>query len=356
MFVKIEIVYFNAGGGHRAAAKALENEFTSRGEEVILTNLFDVIDVKKLFQKITGKNHEDVYNKVLASGFTIGLGPQLKVLQAFIKTQKNSLVRKLRKHWSETQPDIVISVIPNFNRALSESLSGPLITILTDMADLPPHFWIEPDLPNQHVICGTEMAAAQAIVAGVPTSRVHRVQGMILRPAFYEERESIRNESPVGFVMFGGIGSKDMIPIAKKLHDCRLILVCGKNEKLVQKLLRLGNPKHQVVGFSDRIPELMASADYFIGKPGPGSISEAVQMGLPVIVPLNAFTMPQERWNCKWVIENNLGLVVKNFKNIDFAVSAILEDLDRLKTSVSAVQNTAILEIPDVVTAIKNVT
>jgi UDP-N-acetylglucosamine:LPS N-acetylglucosamine transferase len=179
---------------------------------------------------------------------------------------------------------------------------------------------------------------------------------MILRPAFYEERESIRNESPVGFVMFGGIGSKDMIPIAKKLHDCRLILVCGKNEKLVQKLLRLGNPKHQVVGFSDRIPELMASADYFIGKPGPGSISEAVQMGLPVIVPLNAFTMPQERWNCKWVIENNLGLVVKNFKNIDFAVSAILEDLDRLKTSVSAVQNTAILEIPDVVTAIKNVT
>jgi UDP-N-acetylglucosamine:LPS N-acetylglucosamine transferase len=354
--VKIEIIYFNAGGGHRAAAKALENEFTARGEQVLLTNLFDVIDVKKLFQKVTGKNHEDVYNKVLASGFTIGLGPQLKVLQAFIKTQKNSLVKKLRKHWSETQPDIVISVIPNFNRSLGESLSGPLITILTDMADLPPHFWIEPDLPNQHVICGTEMAAAQAIVAGVPTSRVHRVQGMILRPEFYSPRERVPNKSPVGFVMFGGIGSKDMVPIAKKLHDCQLILICGKNETLRKKLVDLGNPHHRIFGFTDQIPELMASCDYFIGKPGPGSISEAVQMGLPVIVPLNAFTMPQERWNCKWISDLNLGLVVKNFKRIDWAVDELLNDLDRMKTAVSAVQNTAIQEIPDVVTAIKNVT
>ena len=43
----------------------------------------------------------------------------------------------------------------------------------------------------------------------------------------------------------------------------------------------------------------MQLADFFIGKPGPGSISEAVQQGLPVIVVDNAWTMPQERYNAR---------------------------------------------------------
>jgi hypothetical protein len=53
----------------------------------------------------------------------------------------------------------------------------------------------------------------------------------------------------------------------------------------------------------------MRCADFFIGKPGPGSLSEAVQMGLPVLVTRNAWTMPQERWNTEWVQAQGVGVV-----------------------------------------------
>jgi len=66
------------------------------------------------------------------------------------------------------------------------------------------------------------------------------------------------------------------------------------------------------VHHEDRL--LHAAQRFFIGKPGPGSISEAVQQGLPVIVVRNAWTMPQERYNTQWVEENGVGVVLDSFK------------------------------------------
>ena len=56
-----------------------------------------------------------------------------------------------------------------------------------------------------------------------------------------------------------------------------------------------------VLGFTSEIRRYMQLSDFFIGKPGPGSISEAIQQGLPVIVVRNTWTMPQERYNTEWV-------------------------------------------------------
>ena len=64
---------------------------------------------------------------------------------------------------------MVVSLVPNFNRALFESLEKaspgtPLVTILTDFADYPPHFWMEKQA--QYLICGTDKAAEQARATG----------------------------------------------------------------------------------------------------------------------------------------------------------------------------------------------
>jgi hypothetical protein len=60
----------------------------------------------------------------------------------------------------------------------------------------------------------------------------------------------------------------------------------------------------------------MALSDFFIGKPGPGSISEALQLHLPVIVECNGKTLPQERYNAEWVAERGFGMVVDSFRKI----------------------------------------
>ena len=164
----IDLIYFNAGGGHRASALALEGALRRQAPswQVRLVNLFEVLDPQDKFRAITGSGPEDWYNKRLARGWTLGMTQELKLLQAAIRLGHPLLVRQLQQHWLHTEPDLVVSLVPNFNRALYRSVAStlpgvPYVTLLTDLADLPPNFWIEADQP-QHFICGTPRAAEQA--------------------------------------------------------------------------------------------------------------------------------------------------------------------------------------------------
>jgi UDP-N-acetylglucosamine:LPS N-acetylglucosamine transferase len=200
----------------------------------------------------------------------------------------------------------------------------PYVTIMTDFADSPPNFWIEPH-QAQHLICGTANAAAQARAAGYDESRIHETSGMIVRPDFYRplnvDQRAERNKLELdpdrltGLVMFGGHGSKMMRQIAKRLDDVQLILVCGHNSALADELRTMtAAAPRAIIGFTHQIRYFMQLSDFFIGKPGPGSISEALQQHLPVIVTRNAWTMPQERYNTHWVDENGVGLVLESFR------------------------------------------
>jgi 1,2-diacylglycerol 3-beta-galactosyltransferase len=366
----IDLVYFNAGGGHRASALALQSALARhpRGWRVRLVNLFEVLDPQDRFRKMTGSAPEDWYNKRLARGWTIGMAQELKILQGLIRWGHTSLVKALEQHWLQTEPDLVVSLVPNFNRAMFESLAStlpgvPYATVLTDLADIPPHFWIERSQP-QHFICGSARAVSQAHDLGHAPERVHATSGMIIRPEFYEataldrasemRRLGLDPARPTALVLFGGHGSKAMLGIAKRLGaSTQLILVCGHNKALAAQLRALppGAPR-LVVGFASDIPRYMRLADFFIGKPGPGSISEAVQLGLPVIVVDNAWTMPQERYNAQWITEHHLGIVHRSFKTIDRAVDELLARLDEFRTSVRAMDNQALFEIPDILDGI----
>lgn len=92
----------------------------------------------------------------------------------------------------------------------------------------------------------------------------------------------------------------------------------------------------------------MQLADFFIGKPGPGSLSEAVHMGLPVIVTRNAWTMPQERWNTEWVTQHGLGVVLGSFRTVHTAIAELCSDLPRWQSQVRQMHNRAVFEIPDI--------
>ena len=102
-------------------------------------------------------------------------------------------------------------------------------------------------------------------------------------------------------------------------------------------------------GFTTKVNYYMQLADFFIGKPGPGSVSEALAMKLPVIVECNAWTLPQERYNAVWIVEKEVGLVLKNFRKIDEAVAQLIEPatLARYRANAAALHNRAVFEIPE---------
>jgi 1,2-diacylglycerol 3-beta-galactosyltransferase len=367
----LDFLFFDAGGGHRSAATALkaviEQQSRHRDWIVRMVNVQEILDSLDIFRKVTGIRLEDIYNLILAKGWTLGSAQSLRFMQQIIRMNYRPMFRLLTEHWKEFQPDLVVSLIPNFNKVLFESLKQslpnvPYVTLLTDFADLPPSFWIERD-QDQHFICGTDKAIAQARELGHPSGRVMRASGMILRPKFYEpmnvdraaERRRLGFDSskPIGLVLFGGQGSKVMLEIAERLSDTQLILICGRNTSLADKLktVRATAPRH-IEGFTSEIPYFMHLADFFVGKPGPGSISEAVAMGLPVIVERNAFTLPQERYNTDWVLEKGVGMVVNNFRDISTAVTTLLRDLPRYQSAAKTIDNRAVFEIPEMLEAI----
>ncbi len=128
----------------------------------------------------------------------------------------------------------------------------------------------------------------------------------------------LRHDLPTGLVLFGGHGSHVIHDIAKTLNrsklELQLILICGKNEALADELRAMNwRIPHFIEGFTAKVDYYMQLSDFFIGKPGPGSVSEALAMHLPVIVECNAWTLPQERYNPVYVREKEVGMVLRNF-------------------------------------------
>jgi Glycosyltransferase family 28 C-terminal domain len=371
-----EILVFmvDAGGGHRAAARALvaaaEEKRAPFAMQVL--NLQEILAPEDLVKRSTGLSLEAGYNLILRRHWTVLLVPLLRLMHGAIRLRRRSLVKALRQNLAaRPQPAAVLSVMPNFNGVIRDALAAahpgvPFSVLLTDFADFPPRFWMEPGIPR--VIVGSDHAAAQARQMGIADECVTRVSGMVLHPRFYQmggaaAHERLRREMRIdgGFavlLLFGGKGSPEMEPLSERLlatsPDFRVIAICGDNPDLQRRLGSLAaraNGRLHCIGFTDRVADFMAAADLLVTKPGPGSLAEAFQQGVPVVVVRDRHTIPQERFNTRFVEEHGLGVVVGGWPEIPDAVKGLAENrarLDRLRAAIRKLPaNRAVYEVVD---------
>jgi hypothetical protein len=371
---KIDLIYIDAGGGHRAAANALQTVIREqqRPWDIRLRNIQDMLNSIDIIRKVTGIQFQELYNIMLRRGWTLGTRQLIPPMHLAIRIFHDSEVKALASQWSQDPPDMVVSLIPHYNRAIKQALArvcpaATFVTILTDIADYPPNFWMERQ--DQYVICGSGRAVAQARALGYPDSRIRRTSGMILNPKFHAPpqidrapervRLGLRPDLPTALVSFGGQGSMDALRVAKAINRCRtevqMIVLCGHHQEAARKLraMRHRSPVH-VQDFTTDVPFCMSLADFFIGKPGPGSISEALAMRLPVIVERNPWTLAHERYNADWIIEQQVGMVVSNFSRLGGAIKELLspERFERYRANAAAIKNSAVYEIPDLLESI----
>ena len=368
---RVHVVFHDGGGGHRNAAVALQTIVSEqkRDWQIELIQFQDLTDRLDVLRKLTGIRIQQQYNILLQNGWTLGSTSLLRVLQATIRLFHRPLVRLLESFWRDHPADLLVSVIPHFNRQICESWTNvypgrPFVTLITDLADFPPRFWIEP-IPEQYVIAGTEKAAEQARALGHDDAHIFRTSGMILRPDFYvaetydaaelRKQMGLRPDLATAIVLFGGHGSKAMYDITERLDAAnlplQLMLICGRNEELAAKLrARQWKMPVHIIGFTKKVHKLMYAADFLIGKPGPGSIAEAMVRKLPVLIECNAWTLPQERYNAEWVKEKRVGIVLKSFRDVVAGVRQMFEpsSLAEFRKNVAAQENRAIFEIPEI--------
>lgn len=373
--LKVSLIFIDSGGGHRAAATALSEAIRQQQYpwDLEMVSIQDLLDPIDFIRKSTGIRFQDLYNIMLRRGWTLGTAQLIPMMHGLIRASHESQVRVLEAYWKEHRPDLVVSLIPHYNRSLREALQRawpgtPYVTLLTDIADYPPHFWIE--YMDQWVICGSRKAAQQARDLGLSDRRILQTSGMVLNPRFYETlnidrglerlRRGLKPEVPTGLVLFGGEGSTEIVRVARVLNrretGIQLILICGNNDAVQAEIYGMVRRIPMLVkGFTRDIPLYMELADFFIGKPGPGSISEALAKKLPVIVQRNAWTMAHECYNTEWIEELGAGIVIDNFtRDVAGAVRSMLEPVNyaKYRACAAATRNVAVYEIPGLLSGI----
>lgn len=366
------------GGGHYATLNALRAIIEQQKLPWVLcvTDVGEIVnrlsEQKKVVNvyKLLGVAGDDFfYNRVLQNGWT-WLHPLILLIdRLLIKLNYDVGIKIFTEYWYQQKPDLVVSLLPMYNKGLWESLQKgkpgtPVVTIPIDLVDSPPGFYIEPETGN-YVVCGNETVVEQARSLGVEEELILRTSGLIIHPRFYEpitcdrrierQRLGLDPDCITGIVLFGGYGSKVMLEIAKRLEcfqqKLQLIFICGRNEELALSLREnQGFQRRFVTAFTEDIPYYMHLADFFIGKPGGASISEALVMKLPVIVERNATTLINERYNADWVQQKQVGLVIRSFRNIAQELEQFLqpENFAQYRANVAALNNRAVFEIPDI--------
>ncbi len=374
----INVITGKGGGGHYASYHAIRAiaeqqqlpwEFQVTDMDDIITELTQQNQIQNAYEMFGFSGH-DLYNIMLKSGWTWLWPLKMRLNKFLVKLNYEVGLQFFEQHWRKQQPDIVVSAMPLYNKGLCEALQKakpgtPYISVMVDFADYPPAFWIDPEAEN-YTVCGTEKAVEQARALGVKEERIIQSSGMVIHPRFYEplkgdrhierERLGLDPDCLTGIVMFGGNGSKAMLEIANRLEcfgeKLQLIFLCGRNEELGSTLRQYqGIQKRFVTTFTTDVPYYMHLADFFIGKPGPGSLSEALVMKLPVITECNGSTLIHERYNTEWVREKQVGLVLRNFNQVKKAVAQFLEPetFVSYRANVDALNNLAVFEVRDLI-------
>src|SRR5580698_1813114 len=109
---RIALVYFDAGGGHRSAAIALQQAIKEAGFpwQAELVNLQELLDSIDLVKRLTGIRVQDGYNRMLRNGWTLGSPQLMRVLQGLIFLFHKQSVKLLEEEWRKFQPDLVVSL------------------------------------------------------------------------------------------------------------------------------------------------------------------------------------------------------------------------------------------------------
>jgi 1,2-diacylglycerol 3-beta-galactosyltransferase len=368
---RIVVTTNNSGAGHRATAQAIKDVIARQRQpwHVDMLDLDGAIESTDLLWRVAGLHFSDVNNALLRSGWTMGTRLYVAVMHRAIAMMHPALVDAFSKRWHELQPDLVLSVTPHLNRAMFESLRAVrphahFVVMPSDMADCPPHFWFE--RLDHAVICGTERLYEQARAIVPRPDNVWRVSGMALRPNFYDpiqaersaERQAIglRPDLPTGLLSFGGFASPRVVEIVSQIAasglPVQLIVICGQNRRLAERLRgrHLQLPLH-VLEYTPDVARFMWLSDFFIGKPGPGSIAEALVMRLPMIIFQDYRTMNHERPNARWAEDNGVATVVSRVRDIPAAVGDLIAPAryEELRRRIDALpENRAIFEVPDV--------
>jgi UDP-N-acetylglucosamine:LPS N-acetylglucosamine transferase len=294
---RVLILSANVGEGHAAAARALQEQLELGSDPVEVT----VIDGLRGMGRILRYVVEDGYRTQLrlmpwSYSLTYWLLEHLAPARFVAKTLLYLLgARRLRGRIAEHAPDVVVSTYPAVTVVLGRLRQRGLVDALTvatitDMTGL--FFWAQRGI-DMHLVMYDESVESVERIAGSDSVRLVRplISAAFLEPCTREDARAALGlplEGKVIVVSGGGWGVGDIAGAVDELAgipDATLVCLAGKNDEVRDQLQARfdGDPRVQVLGFTDKMPALLAAADVLVHSTGGVTCLEAMARGCPVV-------------------------------------------------------------------------
>ena len=338
--MRVLIATVTAGGGHLAAAAALDEAWRDLRPG-------DAVDRVAL-----GKFFSPLHRKIVSDGYVrlVNHAPELWGMM-FAKTDKPGMARRLNRiraifpsnsrvrfgrYLKETQPDVVLCThyfpLETLNR-LRRKQDGPCPMSVSIVTDFEAHaLWMDACV-DLYCVAAEETkarlvargaAAEDVVVTGIPISARFSAR---LNPRAVRMALGLRDDQPVLLVPSGGFGMGPLAQILAELDKVeqpfQSLVVTGRNEELRRELAAQDrkHPTH-VLGFASNMHELMAVADLLITKPGGLTSSEALAMGKPLMI-LNPIP-GQEAANSDFLLERGAAVKVNRVEDLPYRIEQLL--------------------------------
>ncbi len=295
---KILIVSADIGEGHDLPARAVAREFKQEDPDALISIVNGLPAMGPLATAVLRDNSAFMFRWVpWLFDFQYRLFmdfPPTRWLAAKMLSRagRRGLMRLIRAH----DPDLIVSTYPGTTQILGEMrrsgrLRVPCYSSITDLAGL--RFWAHPGI-DLHFITHPESREEVEQIAGPGSVRWARpptsAAFMTPRPRpLARAALGLPEHRPVIAVSGGGWGVGDIVgAVSASLavaDDAEVLCLCGRNESLRERVLEqfAGDPRVRVLGFTDRMGDILAAADLLIHASAGLTVLEAIIRGCPVI-------------------------------------------------------------------------
>ena len=375
---KVLIMSASTGGGHNRAARAIKEELESRTIDNMSIEC-EIVDSLKLVNNTMDKVISRGYEKSAlytpkAYGSVYRFSETTIASKNEFKTNPltSLMARKFKHLLNESTPDLIIgthpfpmialSTLKKNNNIHSLSLSEsfykstkvdipPMISVLTDYTTH--STWIQNEI--DYYIVGHEYVKELLVYEGVDSEKV-KAFGIPVEKSFlsHRDRETVLTELGLSpekltvLLMGGSFGAgniketlEDLISIDR---DFQILVITGRNEHLKDKLSKMldstiHNKNICLLGYTNKMNDILASIDVLISKPGGLTTTEALLNDVPMIVPY--FIPGQEEENLDFL--TNCGAALRTTKKYSLPVllKVLIDDpsrLDNLRKNIKSIR------------------
>jgi processive 1,2-diacylglycerol beta-glucosyltransferase len=346
---KIILVFTSSGGrGHVSATEALQEYLGELYDVRPVYVIRDVLGDLDFIANITGGSYhsEELYNYFLIRKQVEFVRPMVWAGKMFFSMNQRAIAQLLEEYIQDINPALIISVIPMVNgitARVAEQENIPFWVIPTDFDASLFMYQVHRPQNNQFFVnCfyDNDIVKKTLKPAALKPSQ-YTYMGMPIREQFLRtyNKDDIRKKyqvpdgKPIVMLMMGGRGMRDTVCLSKELMQINtpvhLLLCIGNQPDLIEPLNALPcSPEvtYSIIEFTPHIAELMAISDLFVTKSGGQSVSEALYMGLPMLIDATTPAMDWELLNRTFVEKKDCGALVKRIRKLVPMVQELLNN------------------------------